>query len=154
MHINPDHYLEINGERLWTIERNLIAWQKCFTDLKNELMNNHKNRDVYILVGCQASGKSTWAKHHLLKHENDIVFDAILVKKSERQPILELVHKFNKTSIAVCFTTPLEVCIQRNRQRVQDQMVNEQALRNVYLALEMPTYEEGFNQMIDVFNID
>ncbi|NNP71763.1 hypothetical protein A7P53_04675 [Acinetobacter defluvii] len=148
MHINPDHYLETLHGRLWTLERNVAAWRQCFTDLHYTLSHNTQNHDVYILIGCQASGKSTWAKQHLLKHPDDIVFDAILVKKSERQPIIELTKKFNKNCIAVYFQTPLKICLQRNQQRPQDQVVSEHALTNVYKALELPTHKEGFDQII------
>ncbi|WP_173910995.1 AAA family ATPase [Acinetobacter sp. Marseille-Q1618] len=148
MHINPDHYLETKRGRLWTVKRNTAAWQQCFADLDHALIHHSKNSDVYILIGCQASGKSTWAKQHLLKHPDDIVFDAILVKKSEREPILKLAKKYHKVCIAVCFQTPLKICLQRNQQRPQDQIVNENALTNVYKALEMPTDKEGFNQII------
>lgn len=150
MHINPDHYLETSTGRLWTSEKNSLAWEKCFLDLEAALKQNQLDSDLYILIGCQGSGKSTWAKNHLCHSPNSIIFDAILVKETERAPILKLAKQYNKTCIAVYFQTPLATCLQRNKQRPLDEIVNEQALINVYSAIEMPDFDEGFRKIINI----
>lgn len=147
MHINPDHYLETEKGRIISPERNQEAWGKCFEALKNALALTYIE-NAYVLIGCQASGKSTWAKQHLLQYPNTLVFDAILVKKSERHPILEQINQTNVPCIAVCFQTSLELCLVRNALRPPDEKVNEQALKNVYHALEAPSLEEGFDRIL------
>ena len=109
---------------------------------------------LYILVGAQGSGKSTWAKQLLECESSAIVFDAILVKKSERAPILAAASKHGVRAVAVWFRTPLSVCIRRNADRPLDQVASEQGLRNVFAAIEAPTQSEGFTDVIEVANSD
>ena len=143
MHINPDHYLQTEMGRVITPERNQKAWQCCFQALQHAL-SLPTLRNAYLLIGCQGSGKSTWAKQHLIAHPHDLIFDAILVKKSERQPILQHINLAKVPCIAVWFQTPLDMCLARNAQRPLDEQVHQQALHNVYHALEAPSLDEGF----------
>ncbi|ENW97738.1 AAA family ATPase [Acinetobacter sp. NIPH 298] len=148
MHINPDHYLETDSGRVFTAERNQIAWAKCFDDFENEVINNSSVRMVYVLIGCQAAGKSTWADKKIKEEPYNIVFDAILVKKVERAPILDIAAQKNLQCIAVLFKTDLAICLERNAQRTIDKMVDEQALKNVFAAIEAPSLDEGFTNII------
>lgn len=149
MHLNPDHYLQTKQGRIISPARNEYAWQQCFLALNHAILTTTIQHE-YVLIGCQASGKSTWAKQHLLTHPNDLVFDAILVKISERKPILALLKTAKIPCTAVWFQTPLEHCLARNALRPLDERVNEQGLKNVYNALEAPTHQEGFNTLIIV----
>lgn len=148
MHINPDHYLETDSGRVFTSERNQIAWAKCFHDFENEVINNASVQIVYVLIGCQAAGKSTWADKKIKEEPYNIVFDAILVKKIERAPILDIAAQKNLQCIAVLFKTDLAICLERNAQRTIDKMVDEQALKNVFAAIEAPSLDEGFTNII------
>ena len=150
MHINPDHYLETVSGRVFTSERNQMAWAKCFHDLENEIINNSSVQIVYVLIGCQAAGKSTWADKKIKEEPYNIIFDAILVKKEERGPILEIARFHNIECVAVMFKTPLSICIERNNNRTLDTKVDEQALKNVFAAIEAPTLDEGFTSIIFV----
>ena len=80
-----------------------------------------------------------------------IVFDAILVKKSEREPLLRAARAYPISRVAVWFRTPLEACLTRNAARPKDEIVPERAVRNVHAAVEPPTMEEGFHRIIEVF---
>lgn len=148
MHINPDHYLETDSGRVFTSERNQIAWAKCFHDFENEVINNSSVQIVYVLIGCQASGKSTWADKKIKEEPYNIVFDAILVKKVERESILRIATQKNLQCIAVLFKTDLAICLERNAKRTIDKIVNQQALKNVFAAIEAPSLEEGFTNII------
>jgi predicted kinase len=53
-------------------------------------------------------------------------------------------------AVAVWFDTALDVCIARNAARPVDERVPEQAIRNVHAALEPPTLEEGFAEILVV----
>lgn len=79
-----------------------------------------------------------------------MVFDAILVKKSERAPILEEARRKGVQAVAVWFQTPLAECLARNAARPIDEIVDEQGLRNVFAALEPPTEAEGFARTVVV----
>jgi len=150
VHINPDLLLTTPEGRLTTPERNAKAWQQCFALLRSALATATPSARVYVLVGAQGSGKSTWAGAHL-KHEPDaIVFDAILVKRSERAPILAAAWNAGVQVEAVWFLTPLETCLARNAARPGDEVADEQGLRNVFAAVEPPSLEEGFAQVLTV----
>lgn len=148
MHINPDHYLETVSGRVFTAKRNQIAWAKCFDDFEKEVINNSSVQIVYVLIGCQAAGKSTWADKKIKEEPYNIVFDAILVKKVERAPIIDIAAQKNLQCIAVLFKTDLAICLERNGQRTIDKMVDEQALKNVFAAIEAPSLDEGFTNII------
>ena len=150
MHINPDHFLETSEGRVWTREGNAIAWEKSCAALDAALREGNSRTLLYVLIGCQASGKSTWARAKQASEPEAIIFDGILVKKSERQPILRAAASHKVPAVAVVFETPLQVCLQRNAARSADEIVNEQGLRNVFAARERPEMDEGFAEVIEV----
>lgn len=150
MHINPDHFLQTESGRVVTPDRNAVAWQQCFESLSEALRNASPSTKVYVLIGAQGCGKSTWAREKTSSPENPIVFDAILVKRAEREPICTAAAAHSIQTVAVWFKTPLEVCISRNASRPLDEVVPEQAIRNVHRAIEPPSVAEGFAQVIEV----
>ena len=62
MHINPDHFLETPEGRVITPERNARAWEQCYSALHDALDKASPTSRLYVMVGAQASGKSTWAR--------------------------------------------------------------------------------------------
>jgi predicted kinase len=154
VHINPDHFLETAEGRVTTSERNTRAWEQCFEALHAVLKAVQPGARLYVLVGAQGSGKSTWAKRLLEREPSAIIFDAILVKKSERAPILLAANERGIPVVAVWFRTPLTVCLSRNAARLPDQVANEQGLRNVFAAVEPPSQAEGFAHVLEVASSD
>lgn len=150
MHINPDHFLETEHGRVITHERNMAAWERSYAALDAALLDAGPATRVYVLIGPQGSGKSTWARSRHRAEPDAILFDAILVKQSERAPIVAAARARGVGVIAVWFTTPLEVCIARNAARPADEVVVERAIRNVHAALEAPGLAEGFERIIAV----
>jgi predicted kinase len=150
VHINPDHFLETPDGRVTTADRNAAAWRQSFAALDDALRARTLQSIVYIMIGCQASGKSTWARHKCAEDSDAIAFDAILVKQAERLPILQAAALHQVRAVAVWFKTPLQVCLERNAARPADEVVNEQGLQNVFNALEPPQSSEGFAQIIEV----
>lgn len=148
MHLNPDHFLETPQGRIWTAERNAWAWQRCFDALPGALAHAAQARGrLYVLVGAQGAGKSTWAAARKAQEPGCVVFDAILVRREERAPILRLASEHEVSAIAVWFRTSLDTCMARNRSRPADEVADERGLRNVFAALEAPTEEEGFTEV-------
>lgn len=131
-------------------ERNALAWLHCHNDLKNSLAAAQPGALLYLLVGAQGSGKSTWATKHRAQEPASIIFDAILVKRSERQPLLAQARQFNVPVVAVWLRTSLEECLARNARRPPDERANEIGLRNVFAALEPPNLGEGFLRVLEV----
>jgi predicted kinase len=150
IHINPDHFLETDAGRVTTPERNKAAWKKCFEALGQALQDAHVHSKVYVMVGPQGAGKSTWVRDHMDEMPDAIVFDAILVKCSERKPIIDAVKIRRLEIFAVWMRTPLETCISRNASRPAGEVVMERAIRNVHAAIERPSLEEGFSEIIEV----
>jgi len=150
MHINPDHFLETDTGRITTHERNKVAWEKCFHALDLALLDANSETKVYVMVGPQGAGKSTWVRNHVETRPDTIVFDAILVKRSERKPIIDAAKALGVQVVAVWLQTPLDVCISRNSKRPTDELVSERAIRNVHAAIEAPRLEEGFTEILIV----
>lgn len=150
MHINPDHFLETPAGRVVTEERNAAAWAKCHAALDAALAAARQRAIVYVLIGAQGCGKSTWARAKAIEDPAAIVFDAILVRRIERAPILEAAAARNMPVVAVWFKTPLGICLARNAVRPTDQIAEESGSRNVFAALEPPGPDEGFADVIEV----
>jgi predicted kinase len=150
VHINPDHFLETPDGRLTTPERNAEAWIRCYEALDAALAAANLSTRVFVLVGAQGSGKSTWARGKHVDEPDAIFFDAILVRRSERKPILDRARAHGISAVAVWFRTPLDVCLARNRARPADEVAAEQGIRNVFAAIEPPTIAEGFAEVIEV----
>ena len=152
MHINPDHFLDVDGVRVIDADRNAAAWQQCFAVLPRALEQSQPGGRLYVLVGAQGAGKSTWAAALKAREPQSVVFDAILVKKSERAPIIAEARRVGVGAVAVWFQTSLETCLARNAERPQDQVVPERNIRNVYAAIEPPTLQEGFSEIVLVLD--
>jgi len=150
VHINPDHFLTTPAGRVWTKEANDKAWASSFELLDECLAVARPGARTYVLVGPQGAGKTTWAREHLFNHPHDIVFDAILVQRSEREPIIRRAVERGLPVIGVHFQTPLEICLTRNVSRPPDEIANEQGLRNVFAAMQPPEFEEGFTDILRV----
>lgn len=150
MHINPDHFLETPEGRIITPERNSWAWEQCYVALEKALSASNPKSRLYLMVGAQGSGKSTWARNTVAADPSAIIFDAILVKRSERKPLLAMASRYRVPAVAVWCRAPLSACLERHSERPLDEVVNEQALRNVFAALEPPAVAEGFATIIEL----
>ena len=150
MHINLDHFLETATGRVFTPERNNEAWKKSYKAFHQALEIAGSNTNIYVLIGAQGSGKSTWAKQLARDQADAIIFDALLIKHRERTPILAAAEAKGIKTIAVWFKAPLSECLKRNAARPADEVVPEQAVRNVFAALEPPTLAEGFAKIVEV----
>lgn len=150
MHINPDHFLQTETGRVVTHEANNEAWRRSYEAFHRALAQAQPNTEVYVLIGAQGAGKSTWARAQAAKNPTAIIFDAILVKRRERIPILAAAQACQVKTIAVWFPTPLDKCLARNAARPSDEIVPEEAVRRVFAAIEPPSVAEGFERVIVV----
>ena len=150
MHINPDHFLQTPQGRVITPELSDLAWSQCYEVFERELSTAGSTARVYVLVGPQGAGKSTWARSFATRNPDAIIFDAILARRIERARILQAVRNHSGTAVAVWFRTPLEVCLARNASRPADEVVPERNIRNVHAALEIPTRDEGFDEVLEI----
>jgi predicted kinase len=68
--------------------------------------------------------------------------DATNLSIHERRQWIKMAKSFGYEVQAVFFDVPLEVCLERNRQR--DRSVSEEAMRKMAEKLKPPVFEEGF----------
>lgn len=150
MHINPDYFLQTENGRIITPELNKLAWQKAYLALSEALTMSPKPSRLYVLIGAQGAGKSTWAKSTLLAQPDAVIFDAILVQRCERESLILAAKKHGVDMVAIWFTTSLEGCLARNQLRPEDEIVPEKGIRNVFKALQPPRLSEGFSEILVV----
>ena len=150
-HVNPDHYLETEGGRVFTPERNEAAWNQAYSDLELILRTASPDVELFVVVGVQGSGKSTWIEENACRlGPQAVFFDAALPARAHRERIVALARESGVPAVAVWLNTPLEQALARNSARPPDKQVPEFAVRNVFSMLERPTQQEGFVQVIEV----
>jgi len=74
--------------------------------------------------------------------------DATNLSPRERRQWIHMAKGFGYEVHAVFFDVPLEVCLERNRQR--DRLVPEDILRRMAAKLRPPKFEEGFGKIVVV----
>lgn len=135
--------------------------------------------DAIIFCGIQATGKSTFFKNHFFKTHIRISLDLLKTRnrehlfletcfktqqsfvvdntnptKLERQKYIESAkkHKFNITGYY--FKSNLEDALSRNSFRKGKEKIPEIGVRGTFKKLEIPSLEEGFNNLFCVEIID
>jgi predicted kinase len=71
--------------------------------------------------------------------------DATNLSIHERRQWIKMAKSFGYEVQAVFFDVPLEVCLDRNRQR--DRSVSEEVMRKMAEKLKPPMFEEGFSKI-------
>ena len=71
--------------------------------------------------------------------------DATNLSVHERRQWIKMAKSFGYEVQAVFFDVPLEVCLERNRQR--DRSVSEDVMRKMAEKLKPPMFEEGFEKI-------
>jgi predicted kinase len=74
--------------------------------------------------------------------------DATNLTPAERHPYIAIGRAYGCEIEAVFFDVPLDVCLERNRNR--QRAVPEEALRLMSAKLRIPTVEEGFARIVRV----
>lgn len=146
--VDPDAYLETPQGRVFTAERNRQAWERAYADVEALLADASR---LYLVMGVQGAGKSSWiARHAAELEEGAVFFDAALPAARHRAPLLALARARGVPVVAVFVQATLEEALARNGLRTPDKVVPEQALRSVFGMLEPPTVEEGFASVLRV----
>jgi len=71
--------------------------------------------------------------------------DATNLFEAQRRPFIELAAARGCVVEALCFETPLEICLERNRDR--SRRVPEDVIRELAKNFEPPRPEEGFQKI-------
>jgi predicted kinase len=149
-HINPDHYLQTDSGRVYTEERNKMAWQRMYADLEQTLRDSAGSVKLYVVMGVQGGGKTTWIQSQLPMLQEAVFLDAALPAKRHRAQALSLARSAGVPAVGVWINVPLELALERNSKRADDERVPEAAVRSVYSMIEPPSVEEGFVEVIEV----
>ena len=82
---------------------------------------------------------------------NTIYIDATHLNKNSRYKVLSKINKKNIAQLnCICFTTPLDLCIERNNLRQGRERVPETTIRNMFKSYRIPSAEEGFNHIYTI----
>jgi len=139
-------------------------------------MNNKPGGpEVVILIGAQASGKSSFYLHKFFnthirinldmlktRHREKLIFEACLAAKQsvvidntnptrqDRSRYIEPAksHAFSVSGYYM-MTSP-EDCLERNKTRVNNLAVPEQAIRATWKKMEKLGLDEGFDELFEV----
>lgn len=74
--------------------------------------------------------------------------DATHLTPWERRPYVKIAERYGCELEALYFDVPVEVCIERNRQR--QRMVPEEAIREMARLMIPPAKEEGFTRVVRI----
>lgn len=134
-------------------------------------MFKNNTRTLFICIGIQASGKSTFCRTVLphIKHisldilktrpkektaleealrmQNSCVIDNTNPTREERKKYLAPAKNENYKTVGIYFSSKLEECISRNSLRKGKAQVPLKALLSTAKKLELPSYEEGFDAL-------
>lgn len=150
-HFNPDHYLETEKGREYTPERSAAAFEQAYARLGDALSQANASARLFVVVGVQAAGKSTWIDKNAESLGADTYFfDAALPRRQHRERVLEIAKRSGVPVVAVWVRAPLAQALARNEARRMDHRVPEAALRNVYAMMEAPSTDEGFAEVLEV----
>ena len=125
-----------------------------------------------ILIGIQATGKSTFFKRKFFGTHIRINLDMLKTRHREKlllQACLEMKQPFvvdntNPTRedraryiphaqdggfriMGYYFQSKFQQACQRNSSRIAEDQVSEKGIRGTYAKLELPTFEEGFDEL-------
>lgn len=132
--------------------------------------------DVVVFVGLQASGKSSFYRSRferthafvskdLLKNNRNrerrqrdlvaaalergesVVVDNTNPTAADRAPLVSIARVWTARAICYYFESKIEACRNRNARREGAARVPEVALRTTAKRLELPSYDEGFDEI-------
>ncbi|MGO9120005.1 MAG: AAA family ATPase [Desulfomonilaceae bacterium] len=134
-----------------------------------------KRPQLVILIGAQASGKSTFYLHKFFnthfrinldmlktRHREKLIFQACLAAKQSvvidntnptRQDRGRHIEPAKSQAFFVrgyYMVTSLQDCLERNRTRADDLAVPGQAIRATWKKMEEPGLNEGFDELYSV----
>jgi predicted kinase len=150
IYINPDSFL--GQPRIWSPERSKAAWERCYLQLSAAVAEKAIER-LYIVFGLQGAGKTHWIRttSKTIIREPAAVFDAALPAARHRARAIEIALSGNVPAFAIWVHTPLNVALERNASRPEDERVPREAVESVAELLEAPTFQEGFSE---IYRID
>ncbi len=148
---NPDDYLWTPDGRVYTEERNAMAWEQMYLDLDAVLKASGPESRFFVVMGVQGGGKTSWIRaNQEALGTYSIFMDAAVPARRHRAKALALARAYGVRTIAVWINTPLDQALRQNSRRPDDEIVPESAIRSVFSLLEAPAKDEGFDEVVVV----
>jgi hypothetical protein len=145
--VSPDDY-RVGGDGVYRFDPGLEpgVWFSAHGTFAALLSRADVSKAV-MLVGVPGAGKSTWLAAH--KKPGVVYFDATMVQARSRADLIKIARQARKPIEAIVLATPLEECLQRNRNRSQDRFVPEDRIREMAASLSTmpPVLSEGFSDI-------
>jgi predicted kinase len=139
--------------------------------------------ELIILIGLQASGKSTFFRTHFsathehvnkdllrnngkpagrqqelieeaLRAGHSVVVDNTNPTRQERESLVELGHRYGATVIGYYFAVRLQQSLERNKLRQGKARVPDIAIFTTLKRLVRPSLQEGFDQLFYVRSLE
>ena len=83
-----------------------------------------------------------------IKNNKNTIYDATNITKKRRKSVIELFKNIPCNKVCVFIATPYEECLRRNNSR--DRKVPEFVIEKAYQSLQIPSKEEGWDEIIVV----
>lgn len=128
--------------------------------------------EAVIFCGIQATGKSTFYKERFFRTHMRISMDMLNTRKKENQFLqtcfltqqrfvvdntnptiadrgkyIELAKQFKYKVIGYYFQSKVEDALARNRYRIGKENISIAGIRGVFKKIELPGYDEGFDEL-------
>jgi tRNA uridine 5-carbamoylmethylation protein Kti12 len=81
-----------------------------------------------------------------LNNGEDVICDDLHTTKRERVSILHAVNDSNCKKVLIVMETPLEVCLERNANRIN--RLPDNVVKAIHRSYEPPTFGEGWDEII------
>ncbi|MEW6423361.1 MAG: AAA family ATPase [Bacillota bacterium] len=115
----------------------------CPDDIRRELFGVQYDPRVEPLVWRLAYKRLARA----LAAGKEVCFDATNLTRARRRPLIKIGKEADATIEALVFLRDLRELLERDARRPPGKRVGEKVLKAKYAQLEMPTREEGFDQL-------
>lgn len=157
--ISMDSFLLANGINDFSDENKTEqAWRAAYHEVSSLIRNINLPIRLYILIGPQYSGKSTWltVRSHFYNDRQPIVLDMLNLTPDVRAHWLVLLAEVKAEqgkdikATGVFFDVPLDVLKHRNEKTPPDRRLPEHIIQRQYQKLVPPTTKERFDEIIIV----
>ncbi|MEW6276686.1 MAG: AAA family ATPase [Bacillota bacterium] len=115
----------------------------CPDDIRRKLFGVQYDPRVEPLVWRLAYKRLARA----LAAGKEVCFDATNLTRARRRPLIKIGKEADATIEALVFLRDLGELLERDARRPPGKRVGEKVLKTKYAQLEMPTREEGFDQL-------
>lgn len=132
--------LPASGKSTWVRQQGLPALSSDET--RRLLTGSEENQTVHRLVFATVR---YLLRQRVAAGAEVTVIDATSLTVRERRQWIRLAELLDARVEAVFFDTPLDVCLQRNRERAR--VVPEDAIRTMARRMTPPQLEEGFDRV-------